>query len=193
MAPADTSPQPPARRQVVFKFLLLCAILVAYIGYLTWTYDLRTGTAAGLLTWTFFVLCTPVADAGFLLDFPLRLLFGIRMFLSEIVVWALAIAINLFALALFPEAYETTTVTRLFHAILTHPWPYWSVVVISGIGTFLSIRFGDELMDVLHHHQRDQFHRHGFKHELVVLAFAFALALVAYYELIASLGIESPH
>jgi hypothetical protein len=181
---------PPVKRQVVIKFLLLCLLLVAYLGYLTFTYDFRTGSVAALLTWSFFVLCTPVADAGFLLDFPLRLILGIRMFVSEIVVWGIAIGINVMALLWFPSDYETTAVTRLLQAILTTPWPYWSVVVISGFGTFLSIKFGDELMDVLHHHERTHFHKHGFKHELVLLAFAFVISLVAYYEIIKSLGIN---
>lgn len=187
-------PKPvPTNRQVLIKFGLLVILLVGYVGYLSYSYDLRTGLTAGLLTWSFFVLCTPVADAGFLLDFPLRLLFGIRMMVSEIAVWAIAIALNVFALIWAPAAYETTTLTRLMYAILSQPWPYWSVILVSGIGTFLSIKFGDELMDVLHHHERHQFHRHGFKYELVVLVFAFLLALVVYYELIASLGIETGH
>ena len=84
-------PPVPARRQVLIKFLLLVLVLLGYLGYLTYTLDFRTGSVAALLTWSFFVLCTPIADAGFLLDFPLRLIFGIRMFISEIVVWGIAI------------------------------------------------------------------------------------------------------
>ncbi|MCP5074365.1 MAG: hypothetical protein GY947_13895 [Rhodobacteraceae bacterium] len=183
----------PHRRQVFIKFILLVLVLLGYLGYLTHIYDFRTGSIAALLTWSFFVLCTPVADAGFLLDLPLRLLFGIRMFVSEVMVWGVAIGLNLIALMWFPHDYETTALTRLLHAIITTPWPYWSVVAISGAGTFLSIRFGDELMDVLHHHQRDHFHRHGFKHELLMLAFAFVISLVAYYEVISSLGIDPVH
>ena len=145
---------------------------------------------ASALTWTFFVLFTPIADAGFLLDFPLRLLFGIRMLFSEIAVWALAIAINVFSLIYFAEYYETTKLTMLLHGILTMPYPYWSVILLSGAGTFLSIQFADELMDVVHHRDRGFFHRHAFKHEIVIIVF-FVLVLVGYYKLMSSLGIES--
>lgn len=148
-----------------------------------------TGGIASVLTWSFFVLCTPVADAGFLLDFPLRLLFGVRMVISEIAVWTLAIAVNVVSLLYFAEYYQTTKLTRLFHAILTTPNPYWSVILLSGAGTFLSIRFADELMDVAHHREREFFHRHSFKHEIVLIVF-FVLILFGYYKLIASLGIE---
>ena len=178
------------KRQVLYKFLLLCILLVSYFSYLTVQYDVMTGGIASALTWSFFVLCTPIADAGFLLDFPLRLLFGIRMLISEIAVWALAIAINVISLIYFVEYYETTKVTMLLRAILTTPYPYWIVILLSGAGTFLSIRFADELMDVIHHSDRSFFHRHAFKHEIVIFVF-FVFILIGYYKLISSLGIES--
>ena len=178
------------KKQVLYKFLLLCILLVSYFSYLSYQYDVMTGGIASALTWTFFVLCTPIADAGFLLDFPLRLLFGIRMLISEIAVWILAITINVISLLFFAEYYETTKLTMLLHAILTMPYPYWSVILLSGAGTFLSIRFADELMDVAHHRDRNFYHRHAFKHEIVIFVF-FVLVLIGYYKLIASLGIES--
>ena len=83
------------QRQVIIKFILLCGVFVGYFAYLSYEFDLMTGGIAALLTWSFFVLCTPVADAGFLLDFPIRLLFGVRMIVSEVAVWVLAFAINI--------------------------------------------------------------------------------------------------
>lgn len=176
------------KHQVLWKFIALLAVLIGYFTYLTLQFDPLTGGIAAALTWSFFVLCTPIADAGFLLDFPLRILFSIRMVVSEIAVWAIAIAINVVALIIAPEVYETTALTRLMHQILTTPYPYWAIILLSGLGTFLSIRFSDELMDVLHHRDRDFFHSHHFKHELVVIAF-FVLVLFGYYELVSSLGL----
>jgi len=178
------------KKQVFYKFLLLCILLVAYFAYLSYRFDVVTGGIASALTWSFFVLCTPIADAGFLLDFPLRLLFGIRMLISEIAVWILAIAVNAVALLYFAEYYETTKLTILLHGILTIPYPYWGVILLSGTGTFLSIQFADELMDVVRHKDRSFFHRHGFKHEVVMIAF-FIFVLFGYYKLVASLGIEA--
>jgi len=177
------------KHQVIWKFAALLALLIGYFAYLSLKYDPMTGGISAALTWSFFVLCTPIADAGFLLDFPLRLLFGIRMVVSEMAVWAIAISINAAALIGAPQVYDTTILTRLLAQILTTPYPYWAIIILSGFGTFLSIRFGDELMDVLHHRDRDFFHSHHFKHELIVVVF-FVLVLVGYYELIASLGIS---
>lgn len=178
------------QKQVLIKFLMLCGLLMGYFAYLSYEYDLLTGGVAALLTWSFFVLCTPVADAGFLLDFPLRLLFGIRMVISEISVWAIAILANVVTLYYAPEYYDTTIITKLLHQIITTPYPYWGIMLLSGAGTFLSIHFGDELMDVFHHRDRTFFHSHHFKHELILVAF-FVMVLFGYYELISSLGIST--
>ena len=177
------------KRQVWIKFVILCLILFSYFSYLIYQYDILTGGIVSLITWSFFVLCTPIVDAGFLLDFPLRLLFGIRMIMSEIVVWAIAILINIFSLAYFREFYDTTLVTQTIKIILTTPNPYWLVILLSGIGTFLSIRFGDELMDVLNHKDRIFFLRHHYKHELILFLF-FLIVLFAYYKIISGLGID---
>jgi hypothetical protein len=179
----------PPRKQVLIKFLFLLILLAGYFAYLSIEYGFRTGGVASLLSWSFFVLCTPVADAGFLLDFPLRLLFGIRMVISELVVWAVAILVNILTLQFAAQAYDTTLLTRLLHQIILDPYPYWGVVILSAIGTFLSIRFGDELMDVVHHHNRVFFLSHHFKHEIVLFLF-FILVIFGYYNLIASLGID---
>ena len=175
--------------QILIKFFILCVLLLSYFLYLTYQYDLLTGGLASLITWSFFVLCTPIADAGFLLDLPLRILFGIRMVFSEIAVWAIAILINVFTLLYFREFYETTLVTRIMEVILTTPSPYWLVIFLSGIGTFLSIRFGDELMDVIHHKDRYFYLRHQFKHEMLLFVF-FLFILFGYYEIISTLGIN---
>jgi len=78
----------------------------------------------------------------------------------------------------------------ILYTILTNPYPYWSVILLSGSGTFLSIRFADELMDVAHHRDREFFHQHSFKHEIVIIVF-FVLILVGYYNLISALGVEA--
>jgi hypothetical protein len=123
------------------------------------------------------------------LDCPLRLLFNIRMLVSEIVVWAIAIIVNIVSIFYFAEYYETTRLTALLQVILTHPYPYWSVILLSAAGTFLSIRFADEIMDVIHHRDREFFHSKSFIHEIIIIIF-FLLIFIGYYELIASLGID---
>lgn len=178
------------KRQVVIKFILLLGVLLGYFTYLSWKFDVGTGGLVALLTWSFFVLCTPVADAGFLLDFPLRLLFGVRMFTAEIAVWVIAIATSASGLLFFRDVFQKTLITSLFEKILVTPYPYWGIVLLSGIGTFLSIRFGDELMDVVQHKDCALHHKHGFTHTVIVYGGILLLIVVGYHHLLESLGIK---
>ena len=180
------------KREELIKFLLLLSVLVGYFGYLSWEYDFATGGIVSALTWSFFVLCTPVADAGFLIDFPVRLITGLRMFFTEMAVWALAIALNMICIAVMPDSYETTFLTSLFYKILTTPWPYWSIIALCAAGTFLSIRFGDEMMDVMAHKDRTYHHKHGFKFKVIATISLFLIIIWAYYHLLATLGVQLP-
>ena len=182
--------QHKTKHQVLLKFLALLAVFIVYFIYLSVQFNIITGGVIALLTWSFFVLATPVADAGFLLDFPIRLILGIRMFISEIFVWIVAITINIFALFFIPQDYEKTFITSLLKKIIINPYPYWAIIILSGIGTFLSIRFGDELMDVASHKERSLHHKHGFKLEILIFIGIFVLILFGYRHLLNSLGIN---
>tara|TARA_R110000868_G_scaffold190862_2_gene434939 strand:- start:4486 stop:5073 length:588 start_codon:yes stop_codon:yes gene_type:complete len=178
--------------ETLIRFILLLAVFMAYCGYLTYEYGLATGGLVGGLTWSFFVLCTPIADAGFLLDFPVRILTGVRMIIMEIVVWAIAIVLNVYAVFYSPEIYETTFLTTLLYKIIMTPIPYWGIILLCGIGTFLSIYFGDEMMDVFKHKECTKFHSHGFVYRLIAMVAFFVLIVLAYYHLLESLDIHIP-
>lgn len=179
-------------KETFFKFLLLITLLVAYFIYMSWKFDTSTGFGLALLTWSFFVLCTPIADGGFVLAFPIRLLFGIKMASTQAAVWVIAIAINVFMLSSSTETYELTFLTRLLHQILTEVYPYWGILIISALGTFLSIYFGDEMMDVTTHKERDKHHQHGFKYRIILVLGMGILTVAAYYHLLSSLNISIP-
>lgn len=183
--------QHASKREAAGKFLLLLLVLLGYFGYCVWKFGLADGGTVAALTWSFFVLCTPVADAGFLIDFPVRLLFRIRMWVSEIMVWAIAITISAVSVLANPEAFDRTGLTSLFYQILLSPWPYWLIVLVSGAGTFLSIKFGDELMDVVHHRDRKFHHRHHAIFHLLLLGGLVALIFVGYGHLLQQLGVEN--
>lgn len=177
-------------REQLIRYLLLLGVLAGYFGYMSYHYGLATGGMSAALTWSFFVLCTPVADAGFLLDFPVRLLTGLRMLLSEIMVWILAFLLNAYAYFFQPGAYEVSALLRVFHHILETPLPNWGIIVLCMAGTFLSVFFGDEIFDVASHKDREKYHAHGFKWKLVAVFAFFGLILVAYTHLIETMGIE---
>ncbi len=180
------------KRLVLKKFLLVLLVFLLYFVFISYKYGVEQGFFVSLLTWSFFVLCTPIADAGFLIDFPLRLITKIRMLYSEIIVWAFAIFLNLYAFFLMPTIYQKTGILNLFHHILAEPFPFWSIIIISLIGTFVSIQFGDELLDKTKYKETKLYHKHKHNHRFIVMIFLFAISFVLYDFLLKKLGINLP-
>lgn len=178
--------------ETFLKFLGLIGVLLAYFFYMSWKYDAETGFGVAIVSWSFFVLCTPIADGGFILAFPIRLLFGVRMAVTQIVVWFIAIGLNLYFLNFAEKTYELSYITRLLSEILTTPYPYWGILVLSALGTLLSIYFGDEMIDVTKHSDRKKYHKHGFTYRIVAVVALGLLTVVAYYNLISELNVKLP-
>ena len=180
------------KRHVLRKFLLVLLLFVGYFFFITQHYGLENGFLITLLTWSFFVLCTPVADAGFLLAFPLRLITKLRMLYSQMLISAFAIVLNTYTFFELPELYEKTKLLSFFQHILAQPVPFWAIILISGVGTFLSVRFGDELMDTVHHSERKlhQCHKHTLR--WIGMVFLFGITLILYDFLLQKMGVHLP-
>ncbi|ADE53312.1 hypothetical protein [Coraliomargarita akajimensis] len=182
----------PTHRETILKFSALIALLLGYFLWMSWKYDASTGFGLAILTWSFFVLCTPIADGGFIIAFPVRLLFGIKMAITQVIIWFIAVGVNVVFLWKFRSTYDLTFLTSLLEKILTVPYPYWSILIISATGTLLSIYFGDEMMDVTAHHERERHHTHGMKLRILITIGLGALVVFAYYQLLSGLHIEIP-
>jgi uncharacterized YccA/Bax inhibitor family protein len=107
------------REHLTFKFVAVFIITLAYAIYAMVRYGAHDGLLVGLLTWLFFVFCTPIADAGLLIDFPLRIFTGLRMIYSEIVVWIIAATLNIIMFLTNPAIYKKTVILDLFYHILS--------------------------------------------------------------------------
>jgi hypothetical protein len=64
--------------------------------------------------------------------------------------------------------------------------------LVSGIGTFMSVQFGDELMDKVRHKDRKLYNKHKHKHKFWGMIFLIILAILLYDFLLKQLGIELP-
>lgn len=155
------------------------AVFVFYLGLSVVKFGLSSGVSVAALSWSFFVFCTPIADAGALLDFPVRLITGFRMFYSEILVWIVAFVINLVALTTAPDVYQKTELLKLFHDIITTPWPMWIIILLSAIGTFLSVHLADDTFDIGSAHDRKIAYQKQ-RTRLVISSIVFALTIIAY-------------
>lgn len=170
----------------LFKFLILLLIVLLYFFYLSFQSDFKTGGVVTLITWSFFVLCTPIADGGFLIDFPIRLLYDIRMLHSEIIVWSFALLLTVFLYNFYPQYFETNILTKIFHQILKNPWPYWIIILLSTIGTFSTITIGDEIYD--HLTKKDK--KTISKKNIIFMTCLFLITFFLYHKIIQNLGIN---
>ena len=180
------------KKHTFIKYVLLLIVILGYFFYAVRKYGAGNGFLVTLLTWSFFVFCTPIADAGFLIDFPVRLITKMRMIHSEMMVWSFATILNLYAYFHNSQIYTKTIILQLFHKILSHPYPFWGIIFLSAAGTFLSIYFGDELLDVSMHKERLKYIRHMNKYKIIVFAFIIAMTLLIYNFLLNNLGINLP-
>jgi len=178
------------KQHVLLKFSAVVVFVLGYFFFVSYKYGAENGLLVTFLTWSFFVLSTPIADAGFLIDFPVRLITRIKMFYSEIIVWIIAIGINIYALQLRPELYELTDLLKIFKTILVKPFPFWGIIFISAIGTFVSVYFGDELIDKVKHNERKFYHKHKYNYQFIIMIFIFGISFVLYTFLLQKLGIS---
>lgn len=178
------------KRKILIKFSLVLAVFLIYFAFSLIYYGMENGILISFLTWSLFVFCTPIADAGFLLDFPIRLITGLRMIYSEILVWGMALLLNIYSLINLSGTYEKTFLLKLFKTILLNPIPFWLIILLSMAGTFLSVYFGDELLDITNYRQRKKHKKHKNKHRTIVVLFSILFIIILYYYLLNYLGIK---
>lgn len=178
------------KRNVLMRFLIIISIVAIYSIVSIYFYGLKDGIIVSLLTWSLFVLGTPIADAGFLLDFPIRLFTHIKMIYSEIFVWVIAISLNTYMLIFSPEIYGKTYLLTILKTILLNPFPFGLIIIISLAGTFISIYFGDELLDAISDKKREKYKKHKNKHRAIIISFLITSIILVYYYMLKYLGIQ---
>lgn len=175
------------------KFILLVLILFVYTLLMSLKYGLEAGPLVSFTTWSFFVFCTPIADAGFLIDFPVRLLTGFRMFFTEIIVWIIGAVITSYALFFKPEIFNDTIILKLYYQIITNLFPYGIIIILSAIGTFFSIHFGDEIYDLsvnTINREKDESKKKNKILEILFFIILIVIILLLYYVILKKLNIS---
>jgi len=98
------------KRHSLLRYVILVLFIIGYFIYESGKLGTTNGFLVTILTWSFFIFCTPVADAGFILAFPIRLLVGVRMIYTQIASFGIALIIVLLALAYQPAIYNTSLI-----------------------------------------------------------------------------------
>lgn len=121
------------------KFIIALLFTTLFIIRYTVHYGFLAALVLTLLTWTFFMLCTPLNKGGMLVAPILYFTTHHRFQYTELAVWLAAIAMNALAIFSYPMLYTATTITSLLYYILTHPWPCWVIVALSLCATLYNI------------------------------------------------------
>ncbi len=180
------------KKQSLKKFIALVAIIISYFIFMSLKFGTRDGILTTILTWSFFVFCTPIADAGFLLAFPVRIITGIKMMYTQLFLYVIVFMINFYTFFHSSSIYDKTIILKLFYNILSKPYPFWGIILISFIGTILSIYFGDEMINVSKHNQRKKYHKHINKYKIIIFIFLIIFTIMLYYFLLEQLHIKMP-
>lgn len=178
------------KRNVLLRFSYVLLVFIFYFIFVSYKFGFSNGFIVTIMSWSFFLFCTPIADAGFLIDFPVRLISRIRMIYVESSLWVFGISFNLFMYFFKPAYYQKTFLLKIFWTILSNPFPYYGIIILSFLGTFLSIYFGDELLDVARHKERRKFKKHKLKHRFIIFTFIILLIFLFYYSVLNKLGIS---
>lgn len=136
------------KKSELVRFIVVVLIIAAYAGYTVSSYGLEQGIGVAALTWAFFVFATPIADGGFVVAFPIRLITGFRMLYTQILIWIFGALLVAGYLIYSAGTFHKTALLQLFYDILVTPWPLGIILVLSAVGTFVSIKFDDDVVDV---------------------------------------------
>ena len=171
----------------IIKFISVLVLIIFYFLFASKSHGIKNGFLISILTWSFFVLCTPIADAGILIDFPMRLITGIKMIYSEIIVWVIAISLNLFMFFSNPNLYDKTILLSLFKHIIDTPFPFWAIIILSAAGTFLSIYIADSLIN---NKSKKEYTNFLMKYQMIIFILLIILIIILYNFLLNKLGVQ---
>jgi len=172
------------------KFISILFLIIFYFLFASKSYGIKDGFVISILTWSFFVLCTPIADAGILIDFPMRLITGIKMIYSEIIVWIIAIFINVVMFFSNPNIYDKALLLSLLKHIIDTPFPYWAIIILSAAGTFLSVDIADSFINT----KKSKKVNSNFlmKYKIIIFILLILLIIILYDFLLNKLGVQIP-
>ena len=128
------------------RFCIIILIIFIYSCFVIYSYGIKNGISITLLTWCFFVYGTPIADAGVLLDFPIKIFTDNPMQRTELYVFAIAAFIIGINYLLNISAFDLTPVTKLLFKMITKPYTLYGIIILlSVIGTYISASLENEL------------------------------------------------
>lgn len=127
----------------LFFIIPIISLVFLFLSFYM-THSFKTSILATFVVWSFYILCVPAYHGKFILGIPYKIITGKKFLYPERILWPLAIILNLVAINYYNYIYQTTIITHLFYQIISRPWPFWLIIVISSLGTFYKSFLGYE-------------------------------------------------
>lgn len=118
-----------------FIFLLSYAysgLFLVVIFYLIKLHGVSQGFIASYLTWSFFVLCTPIISRALLISTIIEKITGSTLYNAGLFTWSGALISNMILLNLVPTIYTMNPLSGFLAHALTTPRPHWLLIAMCG-------------------------------------------------------------
>jgi hypothetical protein len=164
------------------KFVSVLIIVILYAAYVMHKYGLSNGVEITLLTWCFFVFGTPVADAGGLVAFPVRVFTNNPMYNTQLWVYLVATVITGYYAVFHKDKFAFTVVGRILYKMVTQPLSlYGVIIVVSLVGTLISAYLEDSVYSYLVY--RENKNKGGIALDVAVFVAMWAIYIAVIYHL----------
>jgi len=114
---------------IVLVFLIVLITYVSYNGYVK-------GCIKSLFIWAFFVLCTPIPEAGLIITLPLKRYLNIPMYISQTIVSFCALVILSYFYIHEKNIIKSYKIGKIFIELIT--LKYFSIIILSVLSSILT-------------------------------------------------------
>ncbi len=97
------------------------------------------GAYLTILAWTFCILCLPTHKGALIFDTPTRFFRQPLAKYAPLMIWCIAVLINVVTIKLTPSLYYCTSITHLLLLMLTTPQPYYRLIIINTMLMFYDV------------------------------------------------------
>lgn len=126
------------------KFLTFLSIIFFFIIVFWAKFGLKVAVVSVFLSWSFFVLCIPFSHGKTMLGVPFKFITGRSLVYPEIMMWVLALILNIVVYTSIPWVYFSTFINHLLLRVVSTPWPYWLALSLCFFATFYKFLIGAE-------------------------------------------------
>lgn len=143
---------------IVLLFLITLITYISYNGYVV-------GCIKSLFIWGFFVLCTPIPEAGLIITLPLKRYLNVPMHITQIIVSLCALGILTYFYIYEKNIIKSYKIGKLFMELIA--LKYFSIIILSILSSIYTSNLIDNFIN--HYIHKDKINYLYLKITIIVL------------------------